>query len=58
VPVPPLPLPDLPPVPGTGANNDRGGGSSPVPSLPTLSAKTRSSSSDAQSRLLDYLLAP
>jgi virulence factor Mce-like protein len=56
--VPPLPLPDLPPVPGTGGgNNDRGGGSSsPLPPLPTLSAKTSGTDREAQSKLLDYLL--
>jgi virulence factor Mce-like protein len=59
VPVPPVPgLPplDVPPLPGTGGGNDRGG-SSPLP-LPTLSAKTRSSDQQGQTRLLDYLLAP
>lgn len=54
--VPPLPLPDLPPLPGVGGSNDRGGGSSPLPALPTLSAKTRSADPQAQAKLLDYLL--
>ena len=49
---------DLPPLPGAGGTggNDRGG-SSPLPPLPKLSAKT-SSDPQAQTRLLDYLLAP
>jgi phospholipid/cholesterol/gamma-HCH transport system substrate-binding protein len=54
--VPGVPPIDLPPLPGTGGGNDRGG-SSPLPPLPTLSAKT-GSDSQAQTRLLDYLLAP
>jgi virulence factor Mce-like protein len=59
VPVPGLPPVDLPPLPGTGASNDRGGSSPlpPLPPLPKLSAKT-SNDPQAQSRLLDYLLAP
>jgi virulence factor Mce-like protein len=61
VPTPPLPgLPpvDLPPLPGTGGGNDRGGGTTtPLPPLPKLGAKT-SNDPQAQARLLDYLLAP
>jgi virulence factor Mce-like protein len=53
--VPPIELPPLPGVGGSGGN-DRGG-SSPLPSLPTLSAKT-SSDPRAQTKLLDYLLKP
>jgi hypothetical protein len=53
--IPPLPLPDLPPVPGTGGtNNDRNGGGTIT--LPTLSAKTSGTDRQAQSELLDYLL--
>jgi hypothetical protein len=55
--VPPLPLPDLPPLPGTGGgNNDRGGGGTVTVPLPTLSAKTSGTDREAQSKLLDYLL--
>jgi hypothetical protein len=56
--VPGVPPIDLPPLPGIGGGNDRGG-SSPVPPLPLpkLSAKT-SNDSQAQTRLLDYLLSP
>jgi virulence factor Mce-like protein len=53
--VPPITLPPLPGVGGTGGN-DRGG-SSPVPPLPKLSAKT-SNDPQAQTKLLDYLLKP
>jgi hypothetical protein len=57
--VPGLPPVDLPPLPGTGGGNDRGGSSPlpPLPPLPKLSAKT-SNDPQAQTRLLDYLLAP
>jgi virulence factor Mce-like protein len=56
--VPGIPPINLPPLPGTGGGNDRGGGStSPLPPLPKLSAKT-SSDPHAKTKLLDYLLAP
>ncbi len=54
--LPGLPPVDLPPLPGTGGGTDPRG-SSPLPPLPKLSAKT-SSDPQAQTRLLDYLLAP
>ena len=56
--VPGVPPITLPPLPGTGGGNDRGG-SSPIPPLPLpkLSAKT-SNDPQAQTRLLDYLLSP
>jgi hypothetical protein len=51
--VPPI---ELPPLPGTGGGNDRGGGTTlPLPPLPKLSAKT-SSDPEAKTKLLDYLL--
>ena len=54
--VPGVPPIELPPLPGTGGGNDRGGGTtSPLPPLPKLSANT-SSDPQAKTKLLDYLL--
>jgi hypothetical protein len=54
--VPSVPPIELPPLPGTGGGNDRGGGTTvPLPPLPKLSAKT-SSDPQAKTKLLDYLL--
>ncbi len=56
--VPGVPPITLPPLPGTGGGNDRGGGTSPLPGVPGVKLQAGADDQQSKTQLLDYLLAP